>query len=57
MKVCDGKLKKRLTTIVLLAVLPVVVGCQPAQDGNGPLESLQAFVLDFARQAAAAFLL
>lgn len=51
------KFERGLATTVLLAVLPIVAGCQPAQEGNAPLESLQAFVLDFVRQAAAAFLL
>lgn len=53
----DGKLKRRLATAVVLAVLPVLVGCQPAQDGNALLELLQAFALDFVRQITAAFLL
>jgi hypothetical protein len=57
MLVRDCKYEKWLATTVLLAVLAVVVGCQPAQDGSGPLELLQAFILDFARQVAAAFLL
>jgi len=41
----------------VFAVLPLVAGCQPAQDGNASLVLLQAFVLDFVRQAVAAFLL
>lgn len=47
----------KVLAATVFAVLPLVAGCQPAQDGSGLSVLLQAFVLDFVRQVVAAFLL